>query len=89
MILGYFGLKWNNYHTAPGSNKQSPRHRTLDLPFFIHYKHMTSPKTTFPMHKARVCPTSFGANFAEMFVLIYRLGEFPFSVIANRFESYC
>ncbi len=34
------------------------------------------------MHKARVCPTSFGETFA-LFVLNYWLREFPLSAAAN------
>ena len=41
MILGYFGLL-NNYHTAPGLDKQNSRDLNLDLPFFFRYKHITS-----------------------------------------------
>ena len=33
-----------SHSTAPESNKQNPRDRTLDLPIFFHYKHITSLK---------------------------------------------
>ena len=44
IILGYFradepwvreGLKSNNYHRAPKSNRQNLRDRTLDLPYWF------------------------------------------------------
>ena len=41
---------------------------------------------TFHSHKAIVGPSGFGATFAAVFVLIYRLREFPLSAVANRFE---
>ena len=37
----------------------------------------------------RVCPTGFGATIAVVFVLIHWLGEFPLSVVVNRFELRC
>ena len=39
--------------------------------------------------KARICPTGFGATFAAVFILIYRLREFPLSAVTNRFELRC
>ena len=32
----------NSYSSAPESNKQNLRDRTLDVPFFFCYKHLTS-----------------------------------------------
>ena len=61
----------------------------LHSPFFFRYKHITSLKSICRLHKARVCPTGFGASFAAMFVLNYWLREFPLSVVANRFELRC
>ena len=46
-------------------------------------------KTIFRLHKARVCPTGFGATFAAIFVLIYRLRQFPLSAVNNRLELRC
>ena len=46
-------------------------------------------KTTFLLHKARVCPTAFWATFAPVFVLINWFIEFPSSAVANRFELRC
>ena len=62
---------------ASESNKETSRDRTLDLPSFFRYKHITSLKATFRLHKARVCPTDFRASLAAVFVWIYRLREFP------------
>ena len=33
-----------SHSSAPESNKQNPRDRTLDLPFFFRYKHIPSLK---------------------------------------------
>ena len=33
-----------SHSSAPESNKQNPRDRTLDIPFFCRYKHIPSPK---------------------------------------------
>ena len=41
------------------------------------------------MHKARVCPTAFGATFTAWFVWNDRLKEFPLSTNANHFELRC
>ena len=46
-------------------------------------------KTTFGLHKARVCPNGFRTAFASVSVLIYKLREFPLSAAANRFELRC
>ena len=46
-------------------------------------------KTTFLLHKVRVCPTAFWTTFAPVFVLINWLIEFPSSAVANRFELRC
>ena len=34
----------NSYSSAPESNKQNLRDRTLNLPLFLRYKHLTSLK---------------------------------------------
>ena len=34
--------KNNSFCSASESNKQNPRDRTLDLPFFFRYKHISS-----------------------------------------------
>ena len=44
----------------------------------------TSPKTTFCLQNAKICPTAFGATFAAMFVLIYWLREFSLFAIVSR-----
>ena len=71
---------------ASESNKQNTRDRTLDLPSFFLYTHITSLKNRFRLHKARVCPAGLGATFAVVFVLIYMLREFPLSAVTSRFE---
>ena len=79
----------NAFYSASASNKQNPQDGTLDLPFFFRYKHITSLKTTFRLHKARACPAGFRATSAAVFVLIYWLREFHLSAFANRFELRC
>ena len=81
ITLGSLVLKSNNLHTAPPSNKQNP--------FFFRYKDIISLKTTFRLHKARLCPIGFGAAFAAVFALIYWLREFPLTAVANRIELRC
>ena len=34
----------NSYSAAPESTRQNAQDRTIDLPFFFHYKHLTSLK---------------------------------------------
>ena len=41
--------KYNAFCSASESSKQNPRDRTLDLPFFFHYKHMNSLKRHLPI----------------------------------------
>ena len=67
------------------SNKQNPRDRTLDLPFF-RYKHIPSLKN-FPSPAPNdSLPYWFQGNFAASFVLNFCLREFLLSAFANRFE---
>ena len=77
---------YNAFCSASESNKQNPRDRTLDLPFFFRYKQILLLKTIFRVHKTRACPLRFGATFATEFVFIYWLGEFPLSAVAKCFE---
>ena len=71
------------------SNEQNRPDRTLDLPFFFRYKHMTSLKSLFPPAPSKSLPYLFQGNFAAIFVLNYWLREFPLSAFANHFESRC
>ena len=61
----------NTFCSASESYKQNPQDRTLDLPLFFCHQDITSLKTTFRLHKARVCLSAFGGTFAAMIVLIY------------------
>ena len=71
------------------SNKQNPRDRTLDLPFFIHYKHMPALKNLPSSASNESLPYWFQGNFAASFVLSFCLREFLLSAFANRFELRC
>ena len=55
-------LKLNNYRAAPESNIQNRRGRTLDLPFFFHYKYVTALKTHFSLAPGESLPYWFGAT---------------------------
>ena len=67
---------YNAFCSASKSNKLNLRHKTLDLPSFA-ISTQRLLKTTLCLHKARVCPTGFGATFALVFALFYWLREFP------------
>ena len=71
------------------SKKQNPRERTLNLPFFFRYKHITCLKNHLSLAQGESLPYWFRGNLAAMFVLIYRLSEFPLSAFTNRFELRC
>ena len=75
--------------SASKSNKQNARTSALDSPFFFHSKDVNSLKTTFCLHKARVCPTGFWQLLRPCSLLIYWLREFLLSAVANRFEFRC
>ena len=50
---------------------KNPRDRTLDLPFFFHYKLITSLKNNPSPRPGEGLPYRFQGNFAAMFVLHY------------------
>ena len=79
----------NSSSSAPRSIKQNPRGRTLDLPFFFCYKHLTSLKNLPSVTPSESFPYWFQGNFAAQFVLIYCLREFLLSAFVNRFELRC
>ena len=79
----------DSYSPAPESNKQNPPDRTLDLPFFFCYKHITSLKSLLSRAPSESLLYWFQCNFAAMFDLNYWLREFPLSVFANCFELRC
>ena len=66
--------------------KESAR-QNFRLPFSIVINIELLLKTTFRLHKARVCPTGFVATFAALFVLVYRLREFPLSPVTEDSEE--
>ena len=78
-----------SYSSAPRSIKQNPRDRTLDLPFFFCYKHLTSLKNLSSAAPSESFPYWFQSNFVMLFVLVYCLREFLLSAFANRFELRC
>ena len=78
-----------SHSSAPESNKQNPRYRTLDLPFFFRYKHIPSLKNLpLPAHNESL-PYWFQSNFAASLVLKFCLREFLLSALANHFELRC
>ena len=71
------------------SNKQNPRDRTLDLPFFFCYKHIPSLKNLPSPAPNESLPYWFQGNFAASFVFNFCLREFLLSALVNRFELRC
>ena len=53
---------YNAFCSASGSNKQNPRDRTLDLPFFFHYNHITSLKNHLSLAQSESLPYWFLAS---------------------------
>ena len=71
------------------SNKQNAPDRTLDLPFFLHYKDITSLETLPSPAPNENLPKWFQGNFASSFVLNFCLREYLLSAFTNRFELRC
>ena len=78
-----------SHSAAPESNKQNPRDRTLDLPIFFRYKHITSLKNLPTPTPNKSLPYWFQGNFAASSVLNFCLREFLLSAFTNRFELRC
>ena len=76
----------NSCSSAPESKRQNPPDRTMDLPFFLRCKNITSPKKVPSPAPSESLPYWFLGNFAAVFVLNYWLREFLLSAFANRFE---
>ena len=71
------------------SYKQNPGHRTLDLPFFLCYKHIPSLKNLPSPVPNESSPYWFQGNFAASFVFNFCLREILLSALVNRFELRC
>ena len=78
----------SSYSSAPESMEKNTLDRTLDLPFFFRYKHITSLKNRPTPAPSERLPYWFQDNGAAMFVLNHWLSEF-FSAFANCFELRC
>ena len=78
-----------SHSSAPESNKQNPRDRTLDLPFFCRFKHIPSLKNLPSPAPNESLPYWFQGNFAASFVFNFCLREFLLSAFANRFVLRC
>ena len=78
-----------SHSSAPESNKQNPRDRTLDLSIFFRYKHIPSLKNLPSPAPNESSPYWFHGNFAASFVFNFCLREFLLSAFANRFELRC
>ena len=57
-----------SHSSTPESNKQNPRDRTLDLPFFFRYKHIPSLKSLPSSAPNESLPYWFQGNFVALFV---------------------
>ena len=82
----YIHENYNTICSASESINKTQRDKALNLPFFFRYKHITSPKNHLTPAQSESLPYRFRGNFAVVFVLIYRLREFPLSPVTNRFE---
>ena len=78
-----------NHSSAPESNKQNSRDRTLDLSIFFRYKDIPSLKNLPSPEPNESSPYWFQGNFATSFVFSFCLREFLLSAFANRFELRC
>ena len=78
-----------SHSSAPESNKQNPRDRTLDLSIFFRYKHIPSLKNLPSPAPNESLPYWFQGNFAASFVFNFCLREFLLSAFVNRFELRC
>ena len=78
----------DSYSSGPESNKQNLRDRTLDLAFFLRYKHKTS-LTNLPSPTPSENLQHWSQGNGAAFVWSYWLSEFHLSPFANRFELRC
>ena len=79
MALRFLHIYYSNVNSdskAPESSKQNPPHRTLGLPFFSYYEHITCLKNLPSPAASESLPYWFQGSFAAMFVLNYWLREF-------------
>ena len=79
----------NSYPSAPESNRTNLPGKTMDLPFFFHYKHIASLKSLPLPTPSESLPYWFQGNFMATFVLNFWLREFLLSALANHFELRC
>ena len=75
-----------SHSSAPESNKQNPRDRTLDSPICFRYKRKPSLKKLPSPPPNESLPYWLPGNFAAVFVLNYWLREFLLSASPNSFE---
>ena len=90
--LQFLHIYWSDvrsHSSAPESNKQNPRDRTVDLLFFFRCKHIPSRKNLPSPAPNESSPYWFQGNFAASFVFDFCLREFLLSAFANRFELRC
>ena len=88
-MLHIYCSEVRSHCSAPESNKQNPRDRTLDLPIFFRYKHIPSLKSIPLPALYESLPYWFQGKFAASFVLNFCLREFLLSAFGNRFELKC
>ena len=88
-LLHIYSSNVDSYSSASESKKQNPPDRFFNLPFFFHYKHITSLKNHPSPAPDESLQYWFQGNFVAMFVLNYWLREFLLSAFANRFELRC
>ena len=71
----------HSHSSAPESNKQNPRDRTLDLPIFFHYKLIPPLKNLPSRAPSESSAYWFQGNFAASFVLEFLLERISFVCI--------
>ena len=89
MALQFLHIDYSDvrsHSSAHESNKQNPRDRTLDLPFFFCFKHIPPLENLPSPAPNESLPYWFQGDFAASFVLKLCLREFLLSAFANRFE---
>ena len=79
----------NSLCSVSESNKQNPRDRNLDLPFFFRYKHIPSLKNLPSPAPSESLPYWFQGNFAASFVFNFCMRESLLSAFTNRLELRC
>ena len=80
---------YNAFCSVSESNKQSPQDRSLDLPFFLQEKHITSRQNHISLAQGESMPYWLWVNFCGLVCFDLPFREFNLSAVTNCFESGC